>query len=78
MIRCRGLEGERNQQIVIKNKEDNDEDTVGNILFEIDEKDLEETKKMLKRMWNKRTKAEQKQTNPPLTSGSHNLFSPSK
>ena len=78
MIKCRGLEGERNQQIVIKNKEDNDEDTVGNILFEIDEKDLEETKKMLKRMWNKRTKAEQKQTNPPLTSGSHNLFSPSK
>ena len=78
MIRCRGLEGERNQQIVIKNKEDNDEDTVGNILFEIDEKDLEETKKMLKRMWNKRTKAEQKQISPPLTSGSHNLFSPSK
>ena len=41
-----------------KNKGNNDENTVGNILFDIENKDLEDTKKMLSRMWNKCKKLE--------------------
>ena len=43
-----------------KNKGSNDENTVGNILFDIEGEDLEDTKKMLTRMWNKHKKLEQK------------------
>ena len=37
----------------MKRKENNDEDTVGNLLFYIEDIDLETTKKMLQGMWNK-------------------------
>ena len=59
LIKCKGLEEQRNTQIILKNKGSNDEDTVGNVLFDIEEQDLEKTKKMLQRMWNKRKKFEQ-------------------
>ena len=42
-----------------KSKGGNDDITVGNLLFDIDDEDLEDTKKMLKRMWNRRKKLEQ-------------------
>ena len=45
---------------MMKKKGDNDEDTVGNLLFDIEKTDLEETKKMIQRMWNKRNKIEKK------------------
>merc|ERR1712030_156152 len=59
LIKCKGLEEQRNTQIILKNKGSNDEDTVGNVLFDIEEQDLEKTKKMLQRMWNKRKKFKQ-------------------
>ena len=59
LIKCKGLEEQRNTQIILKNKGSNDEVTVGNVLFDIEEQDLEKTKKMLQRMWNKRKKFEQ-------------------
>ena len=52
------MEQDRNQRLIEKNKGSNDDDTVGNILFEIESEDLEDTKKMLTRMWNKRKKLE--------------------
>ena len=58
LIHCKKLEEERNPRIMKKNKGNNDENTVGNILFDIESKDLEDTKKMLSRMWNKRKKLE--------------------
>ena len=33
---------------------------MGNLLFDIEKTDLEETKKMIQRMWNKRNKIEKK------------------
>ena len=45
---------------MMKKKGDMDEDTVGNLLFDIERTDLEETKKMIQRMWNKRNKIEKK------------------
>ena len=44
-----------------KSKGCNDDITVGNILFDIEGEDLEDTKKMLTRMWNRRKKLEQKE-----------------
>ena len=72
LIHCKKLEEERNPRIMKKNKENNDENTVGNILFDIESKDLEDTKKMLSRMWNKRKKLEQEGKNKEalLASGS--------
>ena len=58
MIKCKELEEERNIQLIMKKKGNNDEDTVGNLLFDIKETDLEITKKMLQRMWNKRNRIE--------------------
>ena len=60
MIQCTELEEERNVQLMMKKKGDMDEDTVGNLLFDIERTDLEETKKMIQRMWNKRKKIEKK------------------
>ena len=60
MIKCRELEKVRNVQLMTKKKGANDEDTVGNLLFDIEKTDLEETKKMIQRMWNKRNKTEKK------------------
>ena len=54
MIKCKELEEERNIQLIMKKKVNNDEDTVGNLLFDIEESDFDTTKKMLQRMWNKR------------------------
>ena len=42
----------------MKKKGNDDEDTVGNLLFDIERTDLEITKKMLQRMWNKRNRIE--------------------
>ena len=42
----------------MKKKGNNDEDTVGILLFDIEESDLETTKKMLQRIWNKRKRIE--------------------
>ena len=53
MIKCKELEEERNTQLIMKKKGNDDEDTVGNLLFDIERTDLEITKKMLQRMWNK-------------------------
>ena len=60
MIKCRELEKVRNVQLMTKKKGANDEDTVENLLFDIEKTDLEETKKMIQRMWNKRNKIEKK------------------
>ena len=49
MIKCTELKKERNVQLVTK-KGDNGEHTVGNLLFDIEKTDLEETKKMIQRM----------------------------
>ena len=35
MIKCKQLEAERNVQLLMKKKGNNDEDTVGNLLFDI-------------------------------------------
>ena len=60
LINCKKLEEERNPRIMEKNKGNNDENTVGNILFDIEGNDLEDTKKkMLTRMLNKSKKLEQ-------------------
>ena len=53
MIKCKELE-ERNIQLIMKQKENDDEDTVENLIFVIERTDLEIAKKMLQRMWNKR------------------------
>ena len=53
MIKCKELEEERNIQLIMKKKGNDDDDTVGNLLFDIERTDLEITKKMLQRMWNK-------------------------
>ena len=58
MIKCKELEEERNTQLIMKKKGNDDEDTVGNLLFDIERTDLEITKKMLQRMWNKRNRIE--------------------
>ena len=57
MIKCKELEEERNTQLIMK-KGNDDEDTVGNLLFDIERTDLEITKKILQRMWNKRNRIE--------------------
>ena len=61
LINCEKLEEERNPRIMEKSKGSNDDITVGNILFDIEGEDLEDTKKMLTRMWNRRKKLEQKE-----------------
>ena len=78
LIHCKKLEEERNPRIMKKNKGNNDENTVGNILFDIESKDLEDTKKMLSRMWNKRKKLERerKKEEAFLASGSNRLVLP--
>ena len=58
MIKCKELEEKRNTQLIMKKKGNNVEDTVGNLLFDIERTDLEITKKMLQRMWNKRNRIE--------------------
>ena len=58
LINCKKLEQDRNPRLMEKNKGPNDDVTVGNILFDIEGEDLEDTKKMLTRMWNKRKKLE--------------------
>ena len=59
LINCKKLEEERNPRLMGKSKGGNDDITVGNILFDIDDEDLEDTKKMLTIMWNRRKKLEQ-------------------
>ena len=56
MINCKELEEERNNQLIMKKKETNDENTVGNLLFDIEKMDLETAKKMLQTMSNKRNR----------------------
>ena len=58
LINCKKLEQDRNPRLMEKHKGSNDDITVGNILFDIEGEDLEDTKKMLTRMWNKRKKLE--------------------
>ena len=56
MIKCKELEEERNTQLIMKKKGNDDEDTLENLIFVIERTDLEITKKMLQRMWNKRNR----------------------
>ena len=51
---------ERKVHLLAKKKGANDEETLGNLLFDIEKTDLEETKKMIQRMWNKCNKIEKK------------------
>ena len=78
LINCKKLEEERNPRIMNKTKGNNDENTVGNILFDIEDKDLEDTKKMLAKMWNKRKKLEQQENKKEalLASGTIKTCSP--
>merc|ERR1712215_642586 len=57
MIKCKELE-ERNIQLIMKQKGNDDEDTLENLIFVIERTDLEITKMMLQRMWNKRNRIE--------------------
>ena len=58
MIKCKELEEKRNTQLIMKKKGNNVEDTVGNLLFDIERTDLKITKKMLQRMWIKYNRIE--------------------
>ena len=53
-LKCRGIEDKRNKELIGKMKGSCDRETMGNLLFRTKGEDLEEVKKMLKRMWNAR------------------------
>ena len=50
-LKCNGLEDKRNHEIVNKMRGSNERETIGNLLFRTKGEDLEEVKKMLKKMW---------------------------
>ena len=51
LINCKKLEHKRNKEIMLKNRNENKETMVGNILFK---EDKEKTKEMITQMWNYR------------------------
>ena len=57
LLECKELERGRNDEL-IKKKRITGEDTVGKVLFEIEDGDLEELKRMLQEMWNIRKRGE--------------------
>ena len=54
IIKCKGIEDKRNEEIIEKKKGESDRETMGNLLFRSKGEDLEELKKMLKKMWDAR------------------------
>ena len=54
VLKCRNLEHRRDGELIERLKGENEEETLGNLLFGAKDDDLEDIKEMLQKMWDSR------------------------